>query len=171
MFLGSNLHVMMQALEERDGSCLPHWLSVMNTYTEMATWSKWVVVMVKNLTTTLITITKGVKIAWVIAANAIPQLGVSPGILEKLDKMQRIQRAKMSVKQRKEVLFQQLDFSGLKGWSTKNQAIAHTLLAEYHDIFSLEPGELSCTDLVKHEINITDDETFKEMFQRILHLW
>ena len=34
MFLGSNLHVMMQALKGADGPCLPHGLSVMNTYTQ-----------------------------------------------------------------------------------------------------------------------------------------
>ena len=98
MFLGSNMHVMMQALEEGGSSHLPHGLSIMNTYTKMATWSKWVVVMVKNLTTTLIIITKGVKVSWVIAANAIPQIGFSIGILEKLNEMQgsREQRYQLS---------------------------------------------------------------------------
>ena len=86
----------------------------------MATGSKQVAVMLKNLTATLITITKGVKITQVIAANAIPQVGVTSGMLEKLDKMQGIQRVKMSVEQRKEALFQQLDLSGLEGWSTQN---------------------------------------------------
>ena len=40
MFLGSNMHVMMQVLEGGNSSCLPHELSVMNTYTEMAAGSK-----------------------------------------------------------------------------------------------------------------------------------
>ena len=31
LFLGSNMHVMMQTLEEGDGPYLPHGLSVMNT--------------------------------------------------------------------------------------------------------------------------------------------
>ena len=75
MFLGSNLHVMMQVLQQGDGSCLPHELSIINTYTRMATGSKQVAVMVKNLTATLITIAKGVKIVWVVAVNAIPQVG------------------------------------------------------------------------------------------------
>ena len=44
---------------------------------------------------------------------------------------------------------------------------APALLAEYHDIFSLEPGELGFTDLAKHEIGVVDDEPFKEWFQRI----
>ena len=100
MFLGSNMHMMMQALEEGDGSHLPHRLSIMNTYTEMATGSRWVAVVVKNLTAAPITITKGVKITQVIAVNSISQVGVSPGMLEKFSKMQGIQRAKMSVEQR-----------------------------------------------------------------------
>ena len=168
MFLGSNMHVMTQALEEGDGPCLPHRLSIMNTYIEMATGSKWVAVMVKNLTATSITIAKGDNITWVIAVNTIPQVGVSPGTLEKLDKMQQIQRgAKMSVEERKEVLFQQLDMSCLEGWPTKNQSTSYTLLAECHDIFSLELVELGHTDLATHKIKVTDDEPFKERFWRI----
>ena len=55
--------------------------------------------------------------------------------------MQGIQQTRMSVKWRREVLFQQLDLSGLEGWSKENQVAAHALLAEYCDIFSLEPGD------------------------------
>ena len=89
-------------------------------------------------------------------------------MLEKLDEMQGVQRAKRSIEQRKELLFQQLDLSGLEGWSSKNWAASCTLLAEYHDICSLEPGELGCDELVKHEIKVIDDEPLKERFWRIL---
>ena len=65
------------------------------------------------------------------------------------------------------MIFQQLDFSGLEEWSKRNQTATHALLAEYHDNFSLGPGELGCTDLAKHEIRVVDDEVFKEQFQRI----
>ena len=34
---------------------------------------------------------------------------------------------------------------------------------EYHDIFP-GAGELGCTDLVKHETKVVDDEPFKERF-------
>ena len=77
-------------------------------------------------------------------------------MFEKLDEMQGIQ---------------QLDLSGLVGWFTKNQAATHAILAEYHDIFSFEPGEFGCTDLAKHEIKVTDDEPFKERFQKERLLW
>ena len=62
------------------------------------------------------------------------------------------------------MLFQQPDLSGLEGWSNENQAAAHALLAEYHNIFSLEPGELGCTDLAKYEVRVVDNEPFKERF-------
>ena len=65
------------------------------------------------------------------------------------------------------MLFQQLELCGLEGWSDKIQAAVRVLLAEYHDIFSLEPGELGCTDLVKYEIRVIDDEPFNKRFQRI----
>ena len=50
MFLGSNMHVMMQTLEKWGGPYLPHEQSVINTYTKMTAGSKWVAVVVKNLT-------------------------------------------------------------------------------------------------------------------------
>ena len=73
----------------------------------------------------------------------------------------------MMVEQRKELLFQQLDLSCLDKWSDRNQAAAQALLAEYHNIFCLEPGELGSMDLAKHEIRVVDDEPSKERFWRI----
>ena len=133
---------MMQALKEDDGPCLSHSLSVMNTYTKLTTRSKPVAVVVKNLMATPITIAKGIKVAQVVAANVVSLVEVASGTLEKLDEIQGIQQTRMSVEQRKELLFQQLDLYGLKGWSGKDQVATHALLTEYHDIFSLEPGEL-----------------------------
>ena len=89
---------------------------------------------------------------------------MAPGTLEELDKVQCVQQTKMSVEKRSEALFQQLDLSGLEGWSQGNQVATHTLLAEYHDIFSLGPGELGYANLAKHKIRVVDDETFKEQF-------
>ena len=47
--------------------------------------------------------------------NAKPQVGVVPGMLEKLDEMQGVQRAKISVKQRREVFFKQMNLFVLEG--------------------------------------------------------
>ena len=74
-----------------------------------------------------ITIAKGIKVSQVVAANVMSQVEVAPGTLEKLDEIQGIQQTWMSVEWRREVLFQQLDLSGLEGWSDKNQAATHAL--------------------------------------------
>ena len=68
------MHVMMQTLERGDGPHVPHSLSVMNAYTKMTTGSKWVAVMMKNLTATLITIAKGIQVTQVVAADLVPQV-------------------------------------------------------------------------------------------------
>ena len=44
---------------------------------------------------------------------------------------------------------------------------AHQLLAEYHDVFSLDPAELGYTHSTKHVIKVTDDTPFKECFRHI----
>ena len=120
--------------------------------------------------TILITIAKGIKVTQLVAMNVVPPVRLTLRTLERLDKIQGSQHMRMSVEWRKETLFQQLDLSGLEGWSEGHQAAAQTLLAEYHDIFSLEPGDLG-TDMVKHEIRITDEKPFKERFQRIPLQW
>ena len=57
---------------------------------------------------------------------------------------------------------------------------AHQLLAEYHDMFSLDPVELGCTHSMEHIIKVMDDTPFKEQFRQIAmllveevrnHLW
>ena len=158
---------MTQSLKGDDEPHLPHGMSVVNMHAKVTSRNKWVAVVVENMRPILITISKGIKVTQVVAANAVPQVEVVTRTLEKLDEMQGIQQTKISAEWRKDILFQQLDLSGLEGWSEGNQAAAHALLAEYHDIFSLEPGELGCTDLAKHKIRVVDDEPFKQQFQRI----
>ena len=167
ILLENSMHVITQALKGGDGPHLPQDLSVVNTYTELISGSKWAVVVVKNLMAILITITKGIKVTQVIAVNAVPPVELAPGTLEELDEVQGIQWTKMLVERRREVFLQQLDLSHLEGWSKANQTAAYTLLAEYHDIFSLEPGELGCINLAKHNIRVVDNKPFKEHFERI----
>ena len=57
----------------------------------------------KNLIAILTTIAKGIKVTQVVAVNAVPQVEVAPGTLEKLDEVQGIQQTKMSVEWRREV--------------------------------------------------------------------
>ena len=115
----------------------------------------------------LITFTKRIKVTQVVAANAVPPVELTPGILGELDEMQGIQWTKMSVERRKEVLLQQLYLSGLEGWFNTNQVTACLLLAEYHDIFSMEQWRTRLYWPSKNEIRVVDEEPFKEFFQRM----
>ena len=144
LLLGSNMHVMTQSLKGGDGTLLSYGLSVVNMYTEVISGSKGVAMVVKNLTTAPITIANGVKVTQVVAANVVPPVEVTPDTLEKLDEIQGIQQTKLMVEQKKKSLSQQLDLSGLDKWSGINQVAVQVLLAEYHNIFSMEPGELGC---------------------------
>ena len=51
-----------------------------------------------------------------------------------------------------ERLFEKLDLSSLESWSPGLADSAHSLLTEYHDLFSLEPCELGCTYSTEHVI-------------------
>ena len=55
----------------------------------------------------------------------------------------------------------------LKTWPSKLAAKVTRQLLEYHDIFSLEPHEIGCTDVTEHDIKLLDHEPFKERFRRI----
>ena len=81
MLLGNNIYVMTQAPEKGEEPCLSHGLSMVNTYTEMATGNKHVAIVIKPQTAAPITISKGVKITWVVAANRVPPVEVIPGTL------------------------------------------------------------------------------------------
>ena len=69
---------------------------------------------------------------------------------------------KLMVMQRHGKLFNELDLSGLNSWAPELADAAHWLLAEYHDIFSLDLAELGCTHSTEHTIKVTDDTPFKE---------
>ena len=84
------------------------------------------------------------------------------GVMEVLDEARGLQAPRLTVKQRQEKLFEELDQSGLESWSPKLADSAYSLLAEYHNVFSLEPSKLSCTHSTKHVIKVTNNNPFKE---------
>ena len=88
-------------------------------------------------------------------------------MIDALDEAQGIQTPKLATEQRQEKLFKKLELSGLGSWPPELADSAHLLLAEYHNIFSLEPCELGCTYSTEHVIKVTDDAPFKEQFRQI----
>ena len=74
---------------------------------------------------------------------------------------------RLTVRQRLGKLFDELDLSSLDSWTLKLVDAACQLLAEYHDMFSLDPEELGCMHSTEHTIKVTDNTPFKEWFRRI----
>ena len=74
---------------------------------------------------------------------------------------------KLTMKQKQEKLFKELDLTGLESWPPKLEDSAHSLLAEYHNVFSLEPSEPGCTHLTEHVSKVTDNTPLNKRFRWI----
>ena len=91
----------------------------------------------------------------------------SDGLQEEIGKSADFHTPKLTVRQRHGKLFDKLDLSSLDSWTLELADAAHWLLAEYHNVFSLDPAELGCTHSTEHIIKVTNDIPFKERFRQI----
>ena len=163
-YVGECINAMIQALWTQDGS-LPQGLTVQNTYTELRKDSKKAVVVVWNNTAYLQTLWKKTPMARAVAASPMPEPPKGEELEEKGGKFHDSHTPVLTVRQRHGKLFDELDLNGLDLWTPELADAAHQLLAEYHDVFSLDPAELGCTHSTEHIIKITDDTPFKEHFR------
>ena len=159
---GCRLNVMTHGLEKRSPS-LPLGIDVQTTHATLANGSHRVPVVLRNNTQDWLEIKKGVPIARMVTANAIPKVThVLPA--EKPHKQSTLTEA-----ERQELLLEKLDLTGLEAWPKEQAEKARSLLKEYHDIFSLEKHDTGHTKAAKHKIVLKDPDTppFKERFCRI----
>ena len=147
-----------------DGS-LPQGLTVQNTYTELRKGSKKAVIVVWNNTAYSQTLHKKTPVARVVAALPVPEPPKGEQLQEGADESHDSHTPRLTVRQRHGKLFDELDLSDLDSWTLELADAACWLLAEYHDMFSLDPAELGCTHSTEHIIKVTDDTPFKEQFR------
>ena len=120
----------------------------------LANGSKRVTVSVRNNNDAQVTIKKGTAFAQVDYANVI-QKGPP--------KDRPTPPTRMSAEERQTKVVEEMQSQGLKNvQSSAVRQKAEDLLREYHDVFSIEKGEIGRTDLVKHEIKLTDENPFKD---------
>ena len=159
---GCRLNVMTHGLEKRLPS-LPLGIDVQTAYATLANGSHRVPVVLRNKTQDWLEIKKGIPIARMVTANAIPKVThVLPA--EKPHEQSTLTKA-----ERQELLLEKLDLTGLEAWPKEQAEKARSLLKEYHDIFSLEKHDTGHTKAAKHKIVLKDPDTpqFKERFCRI----
>ena len=165
-YLGERINVMVQALYVQDGTLLPG-LTVQNTFTELRKGSKKAVVVVWNKTAYPLILRKKTPMARAISVLPVPEPSKPESLQVKKDANSDLHTPKLMSRQRCSKLFDELDLSGLDTWAPELADEACQLLAEYLDVFSLDPAELGCTHSTKHTIKVTDNPPFKERFRWI----
>ena len=173
MMMGYKLHVMTQVTYLEDQANLPNGVYVVKTYTELRDGSHNVSVILHKLMGKLVHLPAGRPVAWIMAVNAIPDATPSQEFLKKLDEMEPVRDPpkKLTIEERQKLLLELLRKEGwldkLKEWPPELALKLERMLMEHHNIFSLEPNEIGCTDAAKHIIELLDMEPFKEWFQHI----
>ena len=165
-YLGEHHNMMVQALYIQDGT-LPPGLTVQNMYTELRKGSKKAVVVVQNNTAYPQTLRKKTPLARAISLLLVPEPPKPENLQVEDNTRSDLHTPKLTIRQRHGKLYDELDLSGLDSWAPDLADEAHWLLAEYHDVFSLDPAELGCTHSMEHTIKVTDDTPFKEQFRWI----
>ena len=136
-------------------------------YTELRKGSKKAVVVVQNNTAYPQTLWKKTPMARAISMLPVPEPPEPESLQVKDDTCPDLHTPKLTIRQRRGKLFDELDLSGLDSWAPELADEACWLLAEYHDVFLLDPAELGCTHSTEHTIKVTDDTPFKEWFRQI----
>ena len=159
---GCRLNVMTHGLEKRSPS-LPLGIDVQTAYTTLANGSHRVLVVLRNNTQDWLEIKKGMPIARMVTANAIPK------VTHVLPAEKPHEQSTLTEAERQELLLEKLDLTGLEAWPKEQAEKARSLLKEYHNIFSLEKHDTGHTKAAKHKIVLNDPDTppFKERFRRI----
>ena len=104
-----------------------------------------------------------------VAANEIPEMVVAEGAVGALQTQRWTKEGhvELTIKERRKILFEKLELSGLESWMEENKERALDLLAKYHDIFAFKDGKMGCTEAAKHKIEVTDSKPFKERLRNI----
>ena len=169
MMTDQHLNMMTQAPYLDDATGLLNRIYITRAYMDMKPGSCQVAVIIQNMTSKPIHLMKGKTVAQVMASNAVPNVQPSLELLKKLNVDEPGEdKPHLSIQERQELLLSTLQKDGglerLKSWPPDLAAKAIRLLLEFHSIFSLEPHEISCTDVTEHDIELLDHEPFKERF-------
>ena len=159
---GYKMNVMTHGLEKRSPS-LPLGIDMQTVYATLADGSNRVTVVLRNNTWDWLEVKNGIPIARMVAANEIHK------VTNLLSAKEPKEQLTLTEAKRQDLLLEKLDLTGLEAWPEDQAERAHSLLSEYHNIFSLEKCDVGHTKAAKHKIVLKDPNTppFKERFHRI----
>ena len=120
---GCRLNVMTHGLEKRSPS-LPLGIDVQTAYSTLANGSNRVPVILRNNTQDWLEVKKGVPIARMVTANAIPK------VTHILPAGNPHEQSTLTEAERQELLLEKLDLTGLEAWPMEQAEKARSLLRE-----------------------------------------
>ena len=173
---GKRVNVILEPTEEEEGSY------TIPSYNFVKGNSRSVYVGLRNLSCRTVTLQKGTVVAQLSPANVIPKMlapkpesvnhelesvkneGLESSKLEFVDVTDSLPKLTQECREK---LFSKLNLTGYDEWTTEQRKATDNVIERYHHIFAVEDLELGQTDLVKHEIKLTNYVPFKERYRRI----
>ena len=168
------VNVIIEPTDDEEGSY------TIPAYTYLKSNSKSVHVGLRNRSCRTVTLHKGTVVAELSPANAILKM-LAPKLAScqlefgknqgpKSSELEFVNLTKAQPKltpERRDKLFSKLDLTSYEDWTQDQCDAMDDVIERYHHIFAVEDLELGCTDLVKHEIKLTNYVPFKERYRRI----
>ena len=168
------VNVIIEPTDDEEGSYM------IPAYTYLKSNSRSIHVGLHNMSCRTVTLHKGTVIAELSPANVIPKM-LAPKLAScqlefvtnqgpKSNKLEFADSANSQpklTKEQRDKLFSKLDLTGYDNWTQDQCDVMDDVIERYHHIFAVEDLELGHTDLVKHEIKLTNYVPFKEQYRRI----
>ena len=137
-------------------SQLPSNIQCTPTYCNLEPGSNRVTVGLRNISARKITVPSRTIVCQIQLANMVPPIQTS-----KEQPSTEIKREDDSC------ILDQLDLGEINTWSEEQQQAARKLLCDYSETFSKNDLDLGKCNILKHNIQITDQQPFKETYRRI----
>ena len=168
------VNVIIEPTDDEEGSY------TIPAYTYLKSNSRSVHVGLHNMSCHTVSLSKGTLIAELSPANAIPKM-LAPKLascqlefvknqgleFNELEFANSTNSQPKLTKERRDKIFSKLDLTGYDDWIQDQRDMMNATIERYHHIFAVEDLELGHTNLVKHEIKLTNYVPFKEWYRRI----
>ena len=172
VLMGTSMNIMTEPLHQTN-KALPEGLHVHPSYGMYNCGSQRMTIQLYNTKNHAIIIKKGTAVAQMVATNEVPEMVMADSTVGTLQTQRWAKKGhvKLTMEERRKILFEKWELSGLESWMEENKEKALDLLAEYHDIFALKEGEMGCTEAAKHRIKVMDSKPFKERLRNFLQVY
>ena len=171
---GKQVNVILEPTEDEEGSY------TIPSYNFVKGNSRSIHVGLRNLSCRTVTLKKGTVVAQLSPANEIPKMLAPKSVDHELEsvknedlKSNRPEFVNTAdslpelTQERREKLFSKLNLTGYDDWTSEQRKATDDVIECYHHIFAVDDLELGRTDMVKHEIRLTNYVPFKERYRRI----